>query len=381
MEAIGVLSGGIAHDFNNVLATILANAELALEMVYLDMTTSADMEVAEMLNDIVAASIRAGSFCKQMLAYAGQGTIRKSRFDIGALIPQIGRLLQASLPKKATLEYLLHDEPTYIEGDESQLLQVIMNLVTNASEAIGNNEGQIVVSSCIVHYDTETLSDLVPDLDLPSGEYVRVAVSDTGCGMDSATVTRVFDPFFTTKPAGSGLGLAAVIGIVRGHGGTIQIESELEQGTTFTVILPTRKAPEHLLTESVPVAARVSPKCILVADDEPELRSILCKQLRFRGFSVVEASSGQQTIDAFRRDPTSIDCILLDFNMPMGDGEEIHRELIAIRQDVRILIMSGCSEQYIRSRLDGASNVVGFLQKPIGAVDLLEAIRMATTDP
>jgi len=373
LEALGVLAGGVAHDFNNVLAAILLNTEMALAI------TPADTDVAEMLADIATASRRAGNFCKQMLDYAGHGTPSTSRVELGALFAQIGSLVQVALSKKATLEYSFHDAPIFVEGDENQLLQVIMNLVTNAAEALGEDEGCIVLGTGLAHYDADELRHLGLDADLPGGEYARVTVSDTGCGMDSETAARIFDPFFTTKFTGRGLGLAAVDGIVRGHRGVIQIESELKKGTTCTILLPTAGAPESVETASEIPVAPVSQRRVLVADDEEELRFILGKLLRSNGFDVVEAADGQEAIDIFGEDPASFDCVLLDFSMPRCSGDEVHRQLRALREDVPIVLMSGLAKRDVLKRFPG-EDITGILQKPIGMADLLEAIHEAATE-
>ncbi len=371
MEALGVLAGGVAHDFNNVLATILANAEFAL------MLSPPDEAGAEALRDIVTASQRAGNFCNQMLAYAGRATVRTSHIELGRLLSEASGLVQSALSKKISLEYSLHDEPVFIVGDENQLLQVIMNCVTNAAEAIGDNIGRIVVGSEPAHYDAATLCVLAPQADLPAGEYVRLTVSDTGCGMAAETVARMFDPFFTTKFTGRGLGLAAVKGNVLKHGGVIQIESKLGVGTTCTVLLPTVCCPDGEEPASDIRGPHVSGKRILVADDETFLRTILCRVLKHKGFDVIEAADGQQAIDIFCEDPYSIDCVLLDVSMPKRGGEEVHQELRALREDVPIVVMSGFSEQEILKRFEGA-NLAGTLQKPVSTTDLIETIRNAT---
>ncbi len=262
MEALGVLAGGVAHDFNNVIGAILANAEFALELA------PANAEIVSSLQDIVTASQRAGNFCTQMLAYAGQGTLSTTLFDLGDLLPQLSSLVQAALSKKATLEYDLYDGRIFIEGDENQLLQVVMNLITNAAEAIGDSQGRIVVRTEPANYDVQTLRGLDSQVELPAGRYVRLTVSDNGCGMDAATVARIFDPFFTTKLTGRGLGLAAVNGIVRGHGGTILLDSQVGVGTTFTVLLPIVETPVGEEASSELPAVAISSKQILVVDDE-----------------------------------------------------------------------------------------------------------------
>ncbi len=372
MEALGVLAGGVAHDFNNVLSTILANAEFALELA------PSDPEIPEMLEAVISASQRAGHFCTQMLAYAGRGTLRTSRIELGALLSELSDLAGAALSKKATLEYILHSEPIFVDGDENQLLQVVLNLVTNAAEALGHDEGRIVVRTTLEHCDTDSLSHLSARSDMPAGQYVRLTVSDTGCGMDAQTAARIFDPFFTTKFTGRGLGLAAVKGIVLKHDGLIHTESQVGEGTTFTILLPTVTDTEQC--ESVPakVATSNSPKRVLVVDDEDALRAIFCKRLQHCGFDVIEAADGQEAIETFRENADSIDCVLLDLSMPRLSGEEVYEQLHALQKDLPIVVMSGFTEEEILVRFTG-TEIAGALQKPIRAADLVASLRRATT--
>ncbi len=368
MEALGVLAGGVAHDFNNVLNNILANAEFSLEL-------NANDEVASMLGDIVTASRRAGEFCKQMLAYAGQSALKTATIELSGLLPQLSSLVQAALSKKATLRYALHAEPIFVEGDENQLLQVVLNLVTNAADALGDEAGEIVVSSELMRTEAPTASPLSAEGELPAGEYVKLSVRDTGCGMDAETIARVFDPFFTTKFTGRGLGLAAAKGIIRSHGGTIEIESVIGEGTTFTILLPTAESSgQRALVQAVTPPAR-KPR-LLVADDEDGLRRIFAKRLRHQGYDVVEAADGQEAIDLFFDGPTDFDCVLLDLSMPRLSGDEVYRDLRAIREDIPIVVMSGYAEEEVLRKFEGAT-LAGVLQKPFPSVDMLEAIRSA----
>ncbi len=373
LEALGVLAGGIAHDFNNVLSTVLANAEFGRGLL------SKESEVQGFLNNIVEASKRAGQLCQQMLSYAGRGSLSSSIIEIGTLIPELSNLLQAALSKKITLEYALLDHPVYVDGDENQLLQVIMNLVTNAAEAIGENDGRIVVSTELAHYDEKELHQLDPQAELSPGEYLRLRVSDTGEGMCSKTMTRIFDPFFTTKLPGRGLGLSAVRGIISRHGGAIQLVSEVAKGTTFTVILPTVEhvpCVEDVATSSVP---DIGPKRILVTDDESDLRYILSRILKREGYEVLEAADGQEALDIFAKHGDTIDCVLLDFSMPKLSGEEVQQSIRKVRKDLPIVMMSGFSEEEVIERFR-ESGISGCLQKPVSAEMLLEAIRSAIAD-
>ena len=374
MEALGVLAGGIAHDFNNVLSTVLANAEFGRELLPVDSV------VQEMLGDIVEASKRAGQFCQRMLDYAGRGAISKSTIEIGSLVPEISNLVLAAVSKKTTLEYNLLKQPIHVEGDENQLLQVFMNLVTNAAEAIGEKEGRIVVSSSLVHYDQAELNLLNSMAELTAGEYVRLSVSDTGPGMDAETRERIFDPFFTTKVTGHGLGLSAVQGIIKRHSGVILVENASVKGTTFTVVLPTVKI--GLIPEEIPQPStlKTGRKCILVADDETALREIISRKLKHAGFDILEAVDGQDAVDVFTENQASIDGALLDFSMPRLNGEETQQALHAIREDLPIVIMSGFSEKEVIDRFQEAG-IAGCLQKPVSMEDLVEAIHKAVGVP
>ena len=368
MKALGVLAGGVAHDFNNVLSTILSNAEFARDVL------EKDSEVQEMLTDIVDASKRAGQFCLQMLAYAGKGSLKRSQIEIGALIPEVSSLVQAAISKKTTLEYNLLDQTIYIEGDGSQLLQVIMNLVTNAAEAIGENEGRIEVRSEITSYNEEELHCLDSQADLSPGEYVCLSVSDTGPGMDTETMEQIFDPFFTTKFTGHGLGLSAVKGIINQHGGAIKIDSEIGEGTTFTVILPTVKQVHNADEKTESSASDIRGKRILIAEDERTLRSILSRVLKRAGFEVFEAADGQEAVDIFSEHLNQIDCAVLDLSMPRLNGEETQQALHALQKDLPIVMMSGFSEQELVNLFRNAG-IAGCLQKPVSNDALLDKIK------
>ncbi len=370
MEALGVLAGGIAHDFNNILATILANAEFIHEFL------PVGLDVQEMLANIIGASQRAGQFCQQMLAYAGRGLLRSSRIELGELLPQVDRLVQAAVSKKTRLEYVLGDEPVYVQGDENQLLQVIMNLVINAAESIGEADGKITVRSDHTYCDEQAFRRMALHAKLPAGEYAHLSVSDTGSGMDAKTIARIFDPFFTTKSTGRGLGLSAVRGIISKHGGAIQIESTLGKGTTFTVVLPCVGGSEATEPKTSSPVGGVSAKRILVVDDEQALRTILSRRLKHSGFDVIEAEDGQVAIDIFIECGDSIDCILLDLSMPKRNGEEVQREIHAMRDDVPIVLMSGYGEQELFDRFS-KGRLVEILQKPIVGKTLMKAIHKA----
>lgn len=368
MEALGVLAGGVAHDFNNVLSTILSNAELARELL------DSESEVTEMLGDIIDASKRAGQFCLQMLAYAGKGSITPTQIELGALIPEVSNLVNAAISKKTVLKYKLLEKPVYVLGDANQLLQVVMNLVTNAAETIGENEGHIVVSSELISYSSDELCPLDPQVEFTPGQYVRLSVSDNGQGIAQETIDRIFDPFFTTKATGNGLGLSAVRGIISKHGGSLQIESELGKGTTFSVLLPTVEQGLRDTKPPITLSSDVGRKCILLAEDEATLRKILARVLKRAGFDVVEAGDGQEAVEIFKAQYDHLDCVLMDLSMPKLNGEESQREMHALSKEVPVLVMSGHSEEEIIDRFSDAG-IAGCLQKPVSNQVLLETIR------
>ena len=371
MEALGVLAGGLAHDFNNVLATVLGNAELAM------MKVPRDGDAYEMLGDIITASRSATELCNQMLAYAGRGVMSTRRLELNSTIRELGGLLHVALSKKATLEYKLCDEALFLEADRAQLDQVLMNLITNAAEALANEPGRIVASTGQRAFDADELARFQPGVPLAAGRYVWVTVSDTGCGMSPETLTKIFDPFFTTKFTGRGLGLAAVRGIILRHHGGISIESELGRGTTFTVLLPRADPPEKDSRPVKEVDQQWSAKRVLVVDDEPQVRKTLARVLRASGFEVVQARDGREAIEVFRREQDSIDCVLLDLSMPELGGDETFRELQKIRHDVRVVLNSGYTEQDILDRFEGVG-FAGVLQKPTARDVLVAKLREAS---
>ena len=371
MEALGVLAGGVAHDFNNMLVTILGNAEIAMT------TVPGEGETYKMLKDIVTASKSATELCNQMLAYAGRGVMTTQRLECNSMIKELGGLLQVAISKKASLEYDLFDTPLDVEGDRSQLGQVFMNLITNASEALMDNAGQILASTGTTEFDQEELETFQIGDSQAAGTYVWFKVSDTGCGMDTETQEKIFDPFFTTKFTGRGLGMAAVRGIVLRHKGHIQIISKPNSGTTFTVLLPRSNFSSVKSSQDETPSPKQHTKRVMIVDDEPQVRSTLDRLLRFSGFQVVLAKNGRDAIEIYRNENRSIDCVLLDLSMPDLDGEETFRELKKIRSDVRVVLNSGYAEQDILNRIKGAG-FAGLLHKPTPKDVLIATIQKAT---
>jgi PAS domain S-box-containing protein len=358
LESIGMLAGGIAHDFNNLLVGILGNTSLLLT----ELPPSSQLH--ERVLRIETAAARAAELTQQMLAYAGKGRFVVEPIDLNTLIAEMPQLLSASISKNATLQHQLTPKLPIIEGDVTQLRQLIMNLIINASEAIGDQPGTISISTSLRHIE---LADQATehDADLPVGDYVVLDVADTGCGMDAATLARIFDPFFTTKFTGRGLGLAAVQGIVRSHHGTLRVASAYGHGTTFSILLPCAVAPvdQPQTADSSAAIEALEGDVVLVIDDEPDVRLVAEQMLVYAGFEVLLASSGATGIELFRERADTIGCVLLDLTMPIMDGEEVFHALQAIRPTIPIILMSGYSEQEVRRRFDGPAPA-GFIQKP-----------------
>jgi len=368
LESLGVLAGGIAHDFNNLLMVILGNADLAL----LDLAPTS--QAVGSIEEIKSASLRASDLCNQMLAYSGKGRFVVRSIDLNELIIDMGQLLQVSISKKAYLKYDLARQLPSINVDINQLRQVLMNLITNASDALGEQGGVITLASGVIDADREYLSTTFLDDGLSAGRYICLEVSDTGCGMDSETRAKIFDPFFSTKFAGRGLGMAAVLGIVRGHGGAIKIYSEVGKGTTFKVLLPEDGGP----VETLDVDPTVKPDwqgegAILVVDDEPAVRDVVEAMLAKLGFETVSAEDGAAAIEIFTKHHKEIVLVLLDMTMPRLSGEEAFRELRRIKPDIKVILCSGYNEQEATSRFTG-KGLAGFLQKPYEFTKLKDAL-------
>jgi PAS domain S-box-containing protein len=369
LESLGVLAGGIAHDFNNLLMAILGNADLAL------LSLSPASPAHPKLEQIVRASQRAADLCGQMLAYSGKGRFVVGRYDLPEIVQEMAQILKVSVSKKVALRYFFAADLPAVEVDATQMRQVIMNLITNASEALGDQSGFISVSTGVMDCDRAYLAESYLDDKLPEGKYVYLEVADTGSGIDEETRRRIFDPFFTTKFTGRGLGLAAVLGIVRGHQGAIKVYSEVGQGTTFKILLPAREwAPGDRgpsAAQSVPPLSRGG--TILLVDDDPEVRDVGSQMLERLGFKVLTAAHGREGLKVFQEYGGGIDCVILDLTMPEMGGEEVFRELRRLRSNVRVILSSGYNEQEVTQRFAG-KGLAGFIQKPYRVANLQEVL-------
>jgi PAS domain S-box-containing protein len=372
LESLGMMAGGVAHDFNNLLTPILGDASLAL------MDLPDDSEVRVHLQKIQRAAHRAASLTNQLLDYAGIGSIDTEPLDLSRLVLEMGQLLQSAVSKKAVLAYDLANNLPAIDGDASQLSQVVMNLITNASEAIETRqprERRIAIRSGTVEADRKSLSQVLLGEVLPEGTYVYFEVEDTGCGMDAETRARIFDPFFTTKFSGRGLGLAAVLGIVRKHGGAIEIESAVNRGTRVRVLCPAvgQQVQRAKSQELDPGSWRAS-GTVLVADDDEGACELMAETLGRTGLRVLRAHDGAQAAEIFREHADAIRLVVLDRTLSGESGAQALEDIRRIRRDVPVLLVSGYSQEDSAQRFAGEHGD-GFLQKPFLPETLLEKVR------
>jgi len=374
LESLGVLAGGIAHDFNNLLTIVLGNASLALDEL-------PPMSPAkESLRAIEKTSLRAAELCRQMLAYSGKGRFVIENIMINDLIGEMVSLFKVSISKKAVLNLNLRESLPPMRGDPSQLRQVIMNLVINASEAIGEDSGVITISTGIMECTQDYLSEAYLDEKPAEGTYVWLEVSDTGCGMDQEAQRRIFEPFFTTKFTGRGLGLSAVLGIVRGHRGVLHVYSELDRGTTFKVLFPAIQGKRSSVPQpSAKPGEWKGTGTVLLVDDEESVRSLGTRMLERIGFQTLVATNGQEALELYRVRGEDISLVLLDLTMPRMDGEEAFRQLRRINPEVRVVMTSGYTEMEVEPRFAG-KRLYGFLQKPYTLDALTACLRDALSD-
>ncbi|MDX8395320.1 MAG: response regulator, partial [Mariprofundaceae bacterium] len=375
MESIGVLAGGIAHDFNNMLVGVMGNAELAM------LQSSAQGEMREYLDKIFISARRGADLVKQMLAYSGQGRLTMGHQNFNDLICEVSELLSTVIGKKIKLNQTLMDGLPDVYGDRNQLTQLVMNLMTNASESMEGNPGEIYLRTGIRHLTALEFSSMYMANDLEQGMYAFVEVKDSGCGMDEDTKSRIFDPFFTTKETGSGLGLSALLGIVRSHGGTLALHSEPDKGSSFTVFLPLLAA-EETEPERQTMEIILQPDvrgAVLLVDDEEAVREVAKRLLEREGIRVLTATDGEQGVKVFRQHASEIALVIMDLTMPNMDGEEAFHAIRAISSEATIVLSSGFldTDAVERLRLHG---LAGFMKKPYTRNTLLsEVTRLGVT--
>jgi signal transduction histidine kinase len=370
LESLGIVAGGIAHDFNNLLTAMMGYANLAA------MELPAESVAYTMLQEIESAAQRAADLARQMLAYSGHGAFVMAPLQLDQQVREIAHLLETVISKKAQLQFDL--APVYIEGDTSQICQVVMNLITNASEALEGRNGTITLRTSVSYADEELLhSSLFPEA-LKPGDYALIEVVDDGCGIAPENLERIFEPFFSTRFTGRGLGLSAVLGIVRGHGGTIKVQSTPGQGTRFQIWLPhIAPPPDQPVVASLnepQSQPQLATRTVLLVDDEPGVRSLAMRVLTRAGFRVLEAADGEKGLALFRDHQAEIDAVLLDLTMPRMSGGEVLGELRQLRADLPVLLMSGYTELDVTAQTRSAGGV-NFLQKPFLAQQLITQVR------
>jgi two-component system cell cycle sensor histidine kinase/response regulator CckA len=373
LESLGVLAGGIAHDFNNLLTPILGAAGLGLSEL------PADSAIRARLETIQLAAQRAAALTNQMLAYAGQQSVCVERLDLSKLVGDMQELVTASVAGKTTFDLELASDLPPVEAEAVQISQVVMNLVTNAAEALSDGSGHVRVGTGELELDTAPAGALFAET-MVTGRHVYFEVADTGCGMDAETRERIFEPFFTTKFAGRGLGLAAVAGIVRAHRGAIELDTALGRGTRFRVLLPAAAEAIERVAPPVPIAGWRSGATVLVIDDDEAVREVAAEVLSRVGMEILTARDGREGVSLFEEHADRIDVVLLDRTMPTLSGAETFDAIRLLRPDAQVVLVSGYSEERAMSELLGRG-LAGFLKKPFAPETLLKCIRQALDAP
>ena len=362
LESLGVLAGGIAHDFNNILAAIMGNAALA------ERKSLTEPELVQRyVANIVKSSEQAAKLCNQMLAYSGKGQFIIASIDLSTVVQGVTKLLEVSITKNIIVSYDLPEQLPKIKADAAQMQQVIMNLVINASDAIGKRSGIIAVSTGVVRADRNYLRQSCVHEDIPEGDYVFLEISDNGCGMDAETKERIFEPFFTTKFLGRGLGMSALLGIIRSHHGALILYSEVGKGTTFKVLLPALETPLDtslsIQSERLPIKQLQALGTILIVDDDENVRELAATILEDVGYQILSAVNGLEGVASYQKHQSDISVVLLDMTMPKMNGEHCFRELRKINSDVKVILCSGYSKLDAISHFNG-KGLAGFIQKP-----------------
>ena len=363
LESLGVLSGGIAHDFNNLLAVILGNASLIRKSLPQDSREFIFMQRIE------ETSKKAASLCQQMLTYAGKGALNMQPLELSKLVHDMSVLLEVCLLKNVSVDYKLQTNLPYFDGDVAQIQQLVMNMITNANEAMREHGGRILLHTYSVDLEeggveVAGISQCVGEV--KQGTYVCLEVSDEGCGMNQATQQRIFEPFFTTKFTGRGLGMSSMLGTVQGHGGLITLESELHKGTTFRIFFPIslNGKEKKIEGEGIPQMSHAEERGkVLVVDDELVLLDTVQAMLEDLGYETFLAENGKQALEIYQAKKDEINIVLLDMTMPEMDGKTCATELLKLTPDLKIIIASGYAQEDIYKQFKGM-HLAGVVQKP-----------------
>ena len=368
MAGLGLLASGIAHDFNNLMTVVLGNAELAL----LDCGGSD----GGALDEIKRTTLRAAELANQMLVYTGKTTVVVDNINLCSVVKEMGALLDVSISKKVSIQYSLADDLPLIRGDISQIRQVAMNLITNASEAIGDHTGVIAIRIQEVKLRLGELKNVFPPEQVLHGSCVLLEVSDTGSGMSEETLQKIFDPLFTTKVTGRGLGLASLLNAVQRHNGVVEVKSEVGHGTVFRIYFPVE---DEVAEETAADVQELDGGwngygIILVADDEGAIRDITTSLLERVGFRVITAADGLETVDLYTDHSEEISVLLMDINMPSLNGLEAALRIRHINPNLPILFMSGYPREQVMDRFEKQPHT-DFIKKPFQSRELAVAIR------
>ena len=367
-ESVGVLAGGIAHDFNNLLTAIIGQTGIAMDLM------GEEAPGRDNLGKALGAAGKAATLTQQMLAYSGRGKFNIQPVSLNWMIRENLQFLAAAIPKQVAFELDLDEDLPLVTGDPGQLQQVIMNLVLNGAEAIGDAPGTLTIRTLRVHLDQVDGREWpLSGNSLAPGEFLKLEVTDTGCGMNPEVRARVFDPFFSTKAKGHGLGLSAVQGIIRAHRGGLAVQSEVGLGTTFRILLPAGSPEPSVVTPELPIAAGTARRTVLVIDDEDYMLAVVRDILDSYGHASLLALSGEEGIEMMGRFRDRIDLVLLDLTMPGLGGVETFRRLREVAPGIPVVLSSGFAAEEATGQLKGMQ-LSGFLQKPYFIADLIRMV-------
>ena len=368
MAGLGLLASGIAHDFNNLMTVVLGNAELAL--------LECGGSDGSVLDEIKRTSLRAAELANQMLVYTEKTSVMVNNINLSAVVKEMGALLDVSISKKVNIQYCLTDDLQPIRGDISQIRQVAMNLITNASEAIGDRTGVIAISIHEVKLKPGSVKDLFPPGYVAEGSYIQLEVSDTGDGMSEETRKKIFDPLFTTKVTGRGLGLASLLNAVQHHNGAVEVTSELGRGTVFRIYFPVEEPVVEDVVSEEPDQDEswLGYGTVLIADDEQAIRDVTTALLERLGFRVITAADGIEMVDLFVENAEDISILLMDLNMPRLNGLEAALRIRHINPQVPLLFMSGYPREQVMDRFERQPHT-DFVEKPFQMSELVDAVR------
>jgi PAS domain S-box-containing protein len=372
LESLGVLAGGIAHDFNNLFTSLLGHATLGAAELGVSSPVRARLEA------IATTTERAAELSRQLLAYAGRTNLVIEPFDLEGVITEMTQLLAVAVSKKIEIRYQLAGELPAVEGDATQIRQVLMNLVTNAAEAIGDAGGTITVSSGVVELGGADAELVTGGEEPAAGRYAFFEIADDGVGMDERTRRRIFEPFFTTKRPGRGLGLAATLGVVRSHGGALTVDSRSGEGTAIRVLLPAGEAAPKSAATVVDARPRLRGEGrILVVDDEEGVRNVARAALESAGFEVLVAGDGLEAVELLDRQGAGLDAVVLDLAMPGLGGDEVLAQMRQRGLAMPVVMSSGFMNDEVARRIP-ADDRLWTLAKPYRPAVLVELVRAVT---